>query len=553
MEENTNNRQFDKNFEREYKNLAKNSFYSFFHNYSGFIFSIITSFIMARIITQETWGFLIVSLSFIAIFTLTFAFLPPDLGLSYNYYIPRYRALKQNTKLKSFLKKSLIIRLLFIIPTSLVSLLIIYILINIFSTKLGNFEYLLLLLSPLVIINGLNPVFNDILRSFNLFKKVYFFLIIRYSIHIGGLLVLLLNPKLVNLPNISIIIVSSLLVPSLLKSFIILRLLMRIEETSEDKLTFKQVFKILFKYGSKMSIKTYLDKFKKEFKTILVGSLGATGTVTGFNIGVHYSDVSYEAIGSFNRPLTISFSSLSAKKQTKQIEAIYKNLFQYTLFLILIITGFLYFVVDIYLYLIYSNYSESFGLYSIILKILVISMIFNIQASFFYSLLRASDKVSYFIPISIISFFIHISLFILGLQFFGIIGAVLGVTLSNFIFFIILAFLNIRIFKFKIDFTRTILMYLIFFCSLGFSLLLESLFFNEFNRFILLKLNLTIFSSFNFFSLVFFLLIFLFFIFILGIFSLSDIESLELIFNRENFLDKTIRKILNFLKKFVRP
>jgi O-antigen/teichoic acid export membrane protein len=544
MEENDGLKHNNKSIEREYKSLAKNSFYSFIHSYSRFFYSIITSFIMGKIFTQETWGFLIIALSIIAIFSLTLTFLPPSLGLSFNYYIPRYRALNQNNKLKSFIQKSLIIRLLFVIPIFLISLLIIYILTKTFYLNLGNVEYLLILLSPLVIIDGFYQIFSNILRSYNLFKIAYYLLIIRSLIHIGGLIFILLNPKLASLQFVSLIIMLSFLIPTIINFFIILRLQMKIRITAEEELTFKQVFKRLFKYGSNLSLKTYLDKFNREFKTIFVGRFTPSGTVTGYNIGVHYSDVSFEAIGSFNRPLTISFSSLGAKKQAREIEAIYKNLFQYALFLILIITGILFLVADFYLQLIYSEYSESFALYSTILKILIISMIFNVQGSFFYSLLRASEKVKYFIPIGIISFLIQISCFFLGLQYFGITGGVFGVLFGNVVSFVILSFLNLKIFNFKIDVTKTILTYTIFFCALGLSLLLETLFFAEFNTFLLQKLNITIFRSFNLFSL--------FSIFILNIFSISDIERLELIFNRDNFIDKTVRKSLNFLKKLMR-
>jgi len=51
MADNKENRRIGKQIEREYKNLAKNSLYSFIHSYSGFFLSIITSFIMARIVS----------------------------------------------------------------------------------------------------------------------------------------------------------------------------------------------------------------------------------------------------------------------------------------------------------------------------------------------------------------------------------------------------------------------------------------------------------------------------------------------------------------------
>ncbi|GAG35724.1 unnamed protein product, partial [marine sediment metagenome] len=236
---------------------------------------------------------------------------------------------------------------------------------------------------------------------------------------------------LVSIISIAIIILISNLIPFLIDFFIISRLYFKIQKTDEESLTFKQVLSNLIKYGTHLSVKTYLEKFNREFKTILIGTFQSSGIVTGYNIAVHYSDVSFEAIGSFNRPLTISFSSLSAKNKHHEIERIYKNLFQYAQFFILLITGILFFVVDIYLNLIFSEYSESFFIYSIVMKLLIIAMIFNVQGSFFYSLLRASDKVKYLIPIRLSSFLFQMVIFLLSLAIYGIIGAMIGIILGN--------------------------------------------------------------------------------------------------------------------------
>ncbi|MFW9783879.1 MAG: polysaccharide biosynthesis C-terminal domain-containing protein, partial [Candidatus Heimdallarchaeota archaeon] len=476
MEEDKESKQKKREMEREYKSLAKNSILSFIHSYSGFFLSIITSFIMARIISQITWGFLIIALSYVAIFTLTLTFLPPSLGLSFNYFIPRDRALKQNTKLKSFIKKSLIIRLFFVLATFLVSLLFMFLLIDIFSIEIGGYEYLLYLLSPLIIIQGIDQVFNDILRGFNLFTIVYYMLLVRNLIYIGGLIFLFLNVNLVSLTNISIIFVLSNLIPFIIDFFIIFRIQRKIRNTEESPLTFKDVFSRLIKYGSHLSIKTYLDRFTREFKTILVGTFQLSGIVTGYNIGVHYSDVSFEAIGSFNRPLTISFSSLDAKNKSKEIEGIYRNLFHYAQFFILLISGFLFFLTDIYLSLIYSDYSESFALYSVILKVLILATIFTLKPAFFYSLLRASNKVKYIVPIRIINFVINLVIFLVSLIYFGIIGAVIAVIIGNIFSFILFTFLVLKLFNIRLDVYKTICLYTSFFFALGFSLFLEKLF-----------------------------------------------------------------------------
>ncbi|MFX1234223.1 MAG: polysaccharide biosynthesis C-terminal domain-containing protein [Promethearchaeota archaeon] len=377
-------------------------------------------------------------------------------------------------------------------------------------------------------------------------------LLVRNLIYIGGLIFLFLNVNLVSLTNISIIFVLSNLIPFIIDFFIIFRIQRKIRNTEESPLTFKDVFSRLIKYGSHLSIKTYLDRFTREFKTILVGTFQLSGIVTGYNIGVHYSDVSFEAIGSFNRPLTISFSSLDAKNKTKEIEGIYRNLFHYAQFFILLISGFLFFLTDIYLSLIYSDYSESFALYSVILKVLILATIFTLKPAFFYSLLRASNKVKYIVPIRIINFVINLVIFLVGLIYFGIIGAVIAVIIGNIFSFVLFTFLVLKLFNIKLDVYKTICLYTSFFFALGFSLFLEKLFLAEFNYFILKNLHLLFLQDFQFLTLITFLILFFLFLILLDIFSATDLTNLESIFSKDNFIDKIIRKSLRLLKKVIK-
>ncbi|MFX0059064.1 MAG: hypothetical protein ACFE8J_12255, partial [Candidatus Heimdallarchaeota archaeon] len=51
----------------EYKTIARNTFYSIVNTYGLFILSVFTSYFIARIISQEEWGILIIANSIILI------------------------------------------------------------------------------------------------------------------------------------------------------------------------------------------------------------------------------------------------------------------------------------------------------------------------------------------------------------------------------------------------------------------------------------------------------------------------------------------------------
>ncbi|MHA1294764.1 MAG: oligosaccharide flippase family protein, partial [Promethearchaeota archaeon] len=530
--------------------LAKNTFYSFLQSYGVFFFSLITSFFIARMITQEEWGFLFLTLSYITIFTLFLGFCPPSLADSVKYYIPTYRALEQNTKLKSFIINAIIIRILFVIPIFLISVAIFTIFIDFFSLNLKNHVYLFYLLVPLILINGIDKIFNGINQSLNMFRTVFILIVIKYVFFIGSLIYFFLFVKDVQVDTIALITLYANLIPFLINCFIMFFIIeFKIKKTAEEKEKLKETFKNLYKYGSYLSVKNFIISFTKEFRTQSIGFFESPEVVTGWSIARHYADISREAVGALSAPLTISFSELHTSKRFNEIVKIFNILFLYSVFLILLITGILLFIVDIFLFIVYG---ESYLVFGLMLKLLLMIVIFNVLGSFFFSLLRASNKVKYMIPIILINVSIRMPLFLIGLIFFGVHWAIIGLLIGNIIIFGLYAMFCFKIFNIRLKIPKAVQLYLIFFAALGITLILENIILKDFNTAILRYLNLTIFEHFQFISLGLFLVLFFSLIVISGIFSQSDIENIEAFFNRDNLLHKIIRKGLNILKRVMR-
>ncbi|MFX1588676.1 MAG: hypothetical protein ACFFC1_11010, partial [Promethearchaeota archaeon] len=97
---NQSNNNNGKVLKNQYKTLAKNSFYSILHSYGMYIFALITSALLARMISKEAWGFLIIANSIIALLNLINNLNPPGLYYSLIYYIPRFRSKKEYGKLR---------------------------------------------------------------------------------------------------------------------------------------------------------------------------------------------------------------------------------------------------------------------------------------------------------------------------------------------------------------------------------------------------------------------------------------------------------------------
>jgi len=535
---------------REYKTLAKNSFYNFLNSYGVIFFSMITSFFTARIISQTQWGFLIVALSIVNIFIIVLNFFPPSLGLSFHYYIPRYRSLGESTRLKFLIRNSLLFKFFFVLLGFAIAVIGYIFFTEFFSLNLKSYSYLFFILSPLIIINGLDKIFLDIIRPFNMFKTAFIMIIIRYFLHISGLVLLFLldTPNAVDL--IAFIILFSNFIPFLIDFFIILYISkFKIQKSNESALSFRETLKELYKYGTHLSVQGIIDGLFNEFRIQTIGFFESPELVTGYNIAVHYRNISLESVVSLNKPLVISFSSLYAKEKSQEVIKFFRIAFHYFTFLILIITGVIYFFIDFFLLVVYGN---SFLDYSILLKLMIITIIFSVQNSLFFSMLRSSDKIKYIIPISLMAVALKAPPFLIALIYFGVVGAIIALLITNIIYFILIAILNYKIFDIRLNLTKTFAQYIIFFIALVTTLILEALFLSQINYLILGALNLLIFQEIEFLSLFTFLIIYFLLNYIFKTFTRSDIESLEKFFEKESFVHKIIRKGLKFLKKIIR-
>ncbi|MFX1409541.1 MAG: polysaccharide biosynthesis C-terminal domain-containing protein [Promethearchaeota archaeon] len=535
----------------DHKILAKNTFYSYLHTYGLFILSVVNSFIIARIISQNEWGFLILTLSYVNIFHLFLTFLPPSLGLTMNFYITKFRTTNENLKLKSFIKKSIFIRILFTILIFLFGSIVFIFFIDFFKLNLKENYNLFLILSPMIIINGLDLVLNSINQSFNDFQLVVVLLIINNFIYISGLLFFSIFLDSVKIEHIAILYIISYLIPFLINSlnlFFILKFKIRSSE-NEVGFSYRDIFKMLYKYGSPLSFNTYINNIHRDFRIQSIGIVESPDIVLGFNISLHYSNVLSETINSINNPMTITFIKLYNNEQYAQIKRIYHLLFHYILFITLFLTGLLFFTTDFFLRIVYGL---SYLRFSLICKIYLISIIFNIQNAFFLTQLRAFNKVNYVFLFTVLSTSIKIVLFLLGLIYYGIIGALLGIFIGNVIMLLILFILNYKIFKIKPQINKFIFQFLIFFISLFMTLVLRDLFLFELNKSIIKSLGFSLFQNFEILSIGLFIIIYLSLNIIFKVITTSDIENIEAFFYKESKMNQIIRKILKFLKRITR-
>jgi len=544
-----NNKTTDSSVKKEVLTLARNSLYSFLNSYGTFIFAIITFFFMARLISDVEWGFLILANTYILIILLILSFLPPGLGPSLNYYFPRYLAQNEFSQLKSHIKYVIYIKVVFIIPVFLISILVFVFFADLFAITLQNHTNLLLLLSPIIIITGLDSILIFINKGLNLFKIVFILLIVRYIFNIGALTFCIFVLNTVDLEVIALINVLSLLLPFLLNCIVVFIKYKRIKDDNQKQFSIKTHLRNTIKYGTNIKLGQFFSEIWAQIQPLSIGTFSTSNFVTGFTIARNYSVFSSSMTISFVSPLTISFSRLDVQKKHKQIENLYKVFLIYSLFLLLLITGILYFCADIFLVFVYG---QSYLDFSLLLKIMLFTIVFLGIGTPYESLMLAIGKSKWIFRYRFLTFLIRLPLFLFFLLNFDLIWALVSIVLSNLIITGIASILSIKIGKIRLDLRKIFLLMVSFFLALTIAIIVDNLILNEFNSLILQSINLSTLKYLNLWTIGLFLLTFFLFLFLTKIFSVKDIEYLEDLLSKETKTQNLLKKGLKILKKVIR-
>ena len=544
-----NNETADSSVKREILTLARNSIYSFLNSYGTFFFSIITYFFMARLISDVEWGYLILANTYILIILLILSFLPPGLGPSLNYYLPRYIVQNDFNQLKSHIKYVIYIKVVFIIPVFFISVLIFVFFTDLFTITLQNHTNLLLLLSPIIIITGLDSILIFINKGLNLFKTVFMLLLVRYVFNISALIFCIFVLNTADLEVIALINVLSLLLPFLLNCLVVLIKYKRIKDDNQKQFSIKSHLRNTIKFGTNIKLGQFFSEIWAQIQLLSIGTFSTPNFVTGFTIARNYSLFSSSMTISFVSPLTLSFSRLNVKKKHKQIENLYNVFLIYSLFLLLLITGILYFCADIFLVFVYG---QSYIDYSLLLKIMLFTIVFLGIGTPYESLMLATGKSKWIFRYRFLAFLIRLPLFLFFLLNFDLIWALVSIVISNLIITCIASILSIKIGKIRLNLKKIFLMLVSFFLALTIAIIIDNIILNEFNSLILQSINLSPLKYLNLWTIGLFILTFFLFLFLTKMFSVKDIEYLEDLLSKETKTQNLLKKGLKGLKKIIR-
>lgn len=534
----------------EYKSLVRNSFYSYFRTYSSFFFSMIHAFLLARLISKTEWSYYIIAISYINIIILIVNFIPPGMEKALDYYLTRYYSLNKKTRLKQIFYSSFIIKTIILIPTFFISILVFYFLGDFFAINLKSDNILLLfILSPLILIKGIDVLFNSMNRSFNNFKLLFYLLIIQSSTDIGFLLLFFVSDLKINVYLVTLIYLLTNLFPFILNVIVNVKKITKIKETEKQSKLLKKNVQKLYKYGSKARLGYFITDMWGQIQIQSISIFEPEELVLGFSIASRYLTISTNMTISISSPLTISFSRLVAQKKEDMIIKVYNLLVKYSLFLLLLITGILFLFTDFFLYFLYG---ESYLIYSEIVKVYLFSFIFLVFSAPFDSLMLARNKLKYFNILRFFALSVRLPLFLVFLIVYGLLPSLYALVIFNFIYGCLYVIFTKRFGNIKLDIKKIAFQYFSFFGALAITIFLQFLILDKLNYTILNNLNLLYFRYLNIFTIILFPIIFFLLIILLKVLTKEDVENIQSLLIKENRLHRITNKALNILKKCLR-
>jgi len=349
---------------------------------------------------------------------------------------------------------------------------------------------------------------------------------------------------------IALVNVFSVLIPFLINCIILVITFLSLKNTKEEGLRYRVIIKEIMNYGSFITIQSLISRFWNEIKTQSIGIFISPNYVLGYTISKRYSEVSTLFIQALNDPFIVTLSTLEPEKDFKAISKIFQVSFKYTFFFISLIIGILIFLSNFFLFFVYG---ESYLIFSPLLILFLISIIFNPLGAIFMIFLKSLNKVKIMPLLELGVTILRVSTFYTGLIFFGIYGMMIGIIINRFLIFMIYCYLSRKILRIKINYLTPLKQVFIFLISLILPVSLGYFFLNDLYYSLLLMIGAPSFLKyFNIINLIFFLICFFSLNFIFKIITKKDIEYIESLFIREKFTYKLMRRLLKQIKRLTR-
>ena len=431
------------------KKIIESSSFVVLNVYVNFLVGIVGTFIIARIISPEEWGFLLLSLSFIYVAVFISSIFPPGAVGSIAYYIPHLKSENGNKNLE--IRKFIF----YIYKTRLLSCCIAYIIFLIVITFFLQSDLLLfqitLILSPMIFILVIQNLNMSVYIAFQKFKLVFLGSTLNVITVTLGYLIINLMQFTQPLLIITFINLLGSIIPVVVSIFILIPLIpSKIENDPFTHTSYNKNFYKLHKtYGINLFITGVFANIQNLTVNLLFLHFGAVSYITYFSICDKAESQTLNFSGSNRITYTSIFTEINYQKNPEEFKKSFFQLFKYISLVVCLIGAFLFFFMETYITIVYSE----------IYLIILIGVQFSLFATFsrlinrkLFLIIYSTNHNEISSIFSLIQMVFVISSTLIGLLFFDFLTIIVFYLISTYLLSIIfMSLINKKIdFKLKI-------------------------------------------------------------------------------------------------------
>lgn len=472
--------------QRIQKKVIESSTFDLLITYSGFILGIFNSYFIARLISPEDWGLLLMVLNIIKTIAFICNIFPPGAEGSLSYYIPSFKNKTENSniEIRGFILHVLKIRFLSFLITFISFIIIINIL------GIGNILIILLfLLSPTLLFNTLQPLIIAIIRSNLKFKIAFYINSLNIIIYTTINFVIFVS----NLKNPLFFIALASLVSgaiSFILSIILVFPIIPKENSNKMKIIkfeLKKYYKIHTEYGLHIILSGLIIQITTLLVNFIFLSYDAIVYITYLSISTNLVSQVMSFSGSNRVSMVPIFTELDYKNNPETYKKILYQITKYLILFLSIIVVALFYFMELFILIIYSE------IYLVILTAVKISLFRAFMKLIIRNLLiisHSTNNTKINSELNLIDMIMTIIITLISLTFFNFTTLILLLLFES----IILTFIMIILVNKQVDiklklfnlFKPFLLFLLVFSFSYPISLLINFQFFdvNFFNLFL---------------------------------------------------------------------
>jgi O-antigen/teichoic acid export membrane protein len=441
------------------KKIIESSTFGVLNVYVNFLLGMLGTFIIARIISPEEWGFLLLSLTFIGVAVFFSSIFPPGAEGSIAYYIPHLKSENgdSNLEIRNFI--------FHIYKTRLLSCCIVYIIFLIVISFFLQSDLLLfqitLILSPKIILLVIQNLNISVFIASQKFKLVFLGSTLNVITVSLGYLVIFLMQFTQPLLIITFINLLSSIISVVVSIFFLIPLIPSKKENDHDTHTSynKNFYKLHKTYGLYLFITGIFANFQNLTVNLLFLNFGVVNYITYFSICDKGVSQTLNFSGSNRSAYTSIFTEINYQKNLEEFKKSFFQLFKYVSFVVCLIAAFFFFFMETYITIVYSE------TYLIILIGVQIFLFATFSRLINRNLLLIVYSTNHNKISSIFGFLqmvFNISITLIALLFFDFLTLVVFSLISTYLLSIILMVLINKIIDFKLKIKQLFYPFLLF-------------------------------------------------------------------------------------------